>query len=126
MKKIVAILFMLMVVFSANIYGITTSTNTTKVANSVQSINSISNVGNELQQKIDELLSFDALKNIDYGELFMNPFQIFGIMFKAIFIVVLINFAAKVICKYAFNMSSIIKSRRQSRKLNKVLKDLYD
>ena len=116
MKKIVAVLFMLMVVFSTNIYGVTTSTNTTKVANSVQSINSISNASNELQQKIDELLSFDALKNIDYGELFMNPFQIFGI----------INFAAKVICKYAFNMSSIIKSRRQSRKLNKVLKDLYD
>lgn len=115
-----------MAIFSANIYGVTSNTSINTAKANEQSINSMTSMGEELQEKVGELINFDALKNIDYGQLFLNPFKIFIIFFKAIIIVALINFGAKVLCKYMFNMSAIMKSRRQSRKLSKVLKDLYD
>lgn len=126
MKKILACLLVLMAIFSANIYGVTSNTSINTAKANEQSINSMTSMGEELQEKVGELINFDALKNIDYGQLFLNPFKIFIIFFKAIIIVALINFGAKVLCKYMFNMSAIMKSRRQSRKLSKVLKDLYD
>ena len=126
MKKILSCLFILMAIFSTNIYGVTSNTNINTAKTNEQSVNSMISMGEELQEEVGELLSFDALKNIDYGQLFLNPFKIFIIFFEAILVVVLINFGAKILCKYMFNMSAIMKSRRQSRKLNKVLKDLYD
>ena len=126
MKKVVACLLVFMVIFSANIYGVTSNTNINTAITNEQSVDSMISMGEELQEKVGELLSFDALKNIDYGQLFLNPFKIFIIFFEAILIVVLINFGAKILCKYMFNLSAIIRSRRISRKLNKVLKDLYD
>ena len=86
----------------------------------------ISNVDTSILDKFNEFINFDSLKNIDIAEIMLNPLKIFLVFIKAFFIVIIINVVAKMICKFSFNYLDILKRRRKSRKLTKVLNDLYE
>lgn len=79
----------------------------------------------QIINQLDEFMSFESIKNIDIGSIFLNPFKLFGIFLKAIIIVVIINALARFICKISFSYADILQRRMQSRKLTKVLNDLY-
>lgn len=76
-------------------------------------------------ENISDILSFESLKDINFQELMLNPLKLFWILIQAFGIVIGINIGAKLVCKFLFNSSDVIKRRYKTRKLDKVLEDLY-
>lgn len=128
MKKLLAIIFLVGITFLENsyIYGATNVKN--------NNVNSVSNIVNEnsnvstkeMEEYFDGLLGIGSIKDIDVKSFLLNPLELLWLFFKAVFIVVAINVVAHIVCKGAFSYSDILKRRIKARRLNKVLRDIYD
>lgn len=128
MKKLLAVIFLVGITFLGNsyIYGAINVKN-----NNVNSVSNIVNENNnvstkEIEEYFDGLLGIGSIKDIDVKSFFLNPFELLWLFFKAVFIVVAINMVAHIVCKGAFSYSDILKRRIKARRLNKVLRDIYD
>lgn len=136
MKKLKVVLFLLIILFSfnVNVFGLSNfnsvmNQNNIDIIKEEKNIADVDSLTDSVESFMDELGSiFDItrLRTIDFKEMMLNPLMLFWIFIKAFIIVILINIIAKVVCKIMFNYSEVLKSRRKSRKLNKVLRDLYE
>ena len=124
-KIVIVITLILSVIFTSNTYAAeikkyneTIDTATTEILGKVE----------ELKTKSTELFSnlTDVNKGLNSVNAVTSPFGIIGIFLKAVILVILINVFAKLFVKVFFNYGEIVKSRKQSRHLSKVLKDIYD
>lgn len=133
MKKLnVVIIFVAIMIFAGNcVLGATNlkSSNISKNSNVnnnvVKQIDTEKEV-EEMENTFNTLLGVGSSQDTDIKEIFLKPLELLWLFFKALFIVIAINVIANIFCKGAFSYSDIIKKRIKARKLNKVLRDLYD
>ena len=121
--KIIVMFFLILVVFANSVFG--TSVKLNNNLNSMSYKESAQNVENEASKHLEQFMKFESLSSNAIKDIMLKPFKIFVVFLQAFVAVVLINFLSKILCSNILTYSSILKRRKKSRELTKVLKDLY-
>lgn len=123
MKKLNVVIFLVcIIIFGKSFVVGATNLKNNNIKNQVN----VQATSEKMQNEFDTLLGISKTQDVDVKEIFLKPLELLWLFFKALFIVVAINIIAHIFCKGAFSYTDIIKRRIKARKLNKVLRDLYD